>query len=561
MDERLIKSVDVKVQKKSGFDKSHMNLFTTKVGTLTPILCDEVIPNTTTSLKLNISASLPPLASDTFMRCDLKAEAFFVPARILVPQYENWLTGTKVANTPTGNSISEALLPVLQFQTDAPTKPGTLADYLGFRAFESGATQGSSPQVTMLPFIAYHTIYDEWYRNTLVQKSVFKETFTANNPGAHIGYYARNCKNIGLYTVTNFSANTFASNNVSAMTLNDGVLLTDLRQRNFGADYFTTATPSPQNGADQKLTMNLTDGGVNGESITGSTSFTIAALRAANSMQQFLERNNLAGNRFVDQLKAQYGATLNSGIAQRPVLLGSASFNVYSKGIAQTSTPGSGVTSGSTNNPMYSVGSEYGQAKCVGNDFIIKNFTAMEPGYIMVLVSLVPKVTYGTGIRRYLTHYIADGSQTDMANPILQNVGNQPIYAYELGSQAGYITNPASNPTVFGYTERYAEYKTCEDEVHGLLRDGQNLASFALQRTFSGNPTLGTEFITIPTDYLDQVSAVKGDISKYGVWIDSYLDYKQSMPLARYAVPSLQDPAYEHGVDVTIPRGGTQIRG
>ena len=62
--------VPVKVQKKSGFDKSHMNLLTTQVGTLTPILVDEVIPNETVNLKVNLSASLPPLASETFMRVE-----------------------------------------------------------------------------------------------------------------------------------------------------------------------------------------------------------------------------------------------------------------------------------------------------------------------------------------------------------------------------------------------------------------------------------------------------------------------------------------------------------
>ena len=64
--------VPVKVQKKSGFDKSFQNLFTSKVGTITPILVDELIPNSTVHLKAAITAALPPLASDTFMRCKLK---------------------------------------------------------------------------------------------------------------------------------------------------------------------------------------------------------------------------------------------------------------------------------------------------------------------------------------------------------------------------------------------------------------------------------------------------------------------------------------------------------
>ena len=104
------------------------------------------------------------------------------------------------------------------------------------------------------------------------------------------------------------------------------------------------------------------------------------------------------------------------------------------------------------------------------------------------------------------------------------------------------------------------------DEVHGLLRDKASLASFALQRTFGSfgitpgaSPRIGSEFLQIPTDYLDQVAAVSTDISQYGYWCDTYFDYKVSMPLARYSVPSLQDPAYEHGEDVVLDRSGKQL--
>lgn len=72
MDKNLYSKTTVKVQKRSGFDKSHQNLFTAKVGTLVPILVDELIPNSTVDLEAAISAQLPPLASDTFMRCKLK---------------------------------------------------------------------------------------------------------------------------------------------------------------------------------------------------------------------------------------------------------------------------------------------------------------------------------------------------------------------------------------------------------------------------------------------------------------------------------------------------------
>ena len=83
-------SIKVKIPDKSGFDKSHRNSGTLNCGTITPILCDEVIPGTRASLRLNLAAQFPPLVSDTYMNCKLKAEAFFVPSRLLRASFEDW---------------------------------------------------------------------------------------------------------------------------------------------------------------------------------------------------------------------------------------------------------------------------------------------------------------------------------------------------------------------------------------------------------------------------------------------------------------------------------------
>lgn len=190
---------------------------------------------------------------------------------------------------------------------------------------------------------------------------------------------------------------------------------------------------------------------------------------------------------------------------------------------------------------------------------MIDNFTANESGYIFVMVSLVPKVTYGSGVDSKFLRYISSGDdRADMANPILQNIGNEPI-------PVTLIAEPDSQSMtdIFGYTDRYANFMTKQDEVHGLLRDGESLESFALQRTFSipqgSDVNISKDFIEISPYYLDQVAAVSQSISNYGCWIDSWLDYKVVMPLARYSIPSLQNPATEHGDNVTIIEGGSRI--
>lgn len=544
--------VPIKVQKKSGFDKSFQNLFTAKVGTIVPILTDEVIPNTTVNLRMAITTQLPPLASDTFMRVKQKYAAFFVPHRILMPGFEQWLCGS--TNPAASGTAVKIRVPMIN-TTTAKLGVGSLGDYLGFKMTQ---TVGSNINVGInaLPFLAYHKIYDDWFRNSLVQKPLFVDDVIAGN----VDYKASNSNrvvpcfhsgdayNYRIDAVPGTSAPTVDSEHSPLFA--DGVSILDLRQANFGIDLYTSCTPSPQNGQAQSVSFTVPAEG-------GESAFTISALRAANSIQQFLERNNLAGNRLVDYVKAQYGANLSDSIAQRAVLLGSGSFDVYSKGIYQTNAEMSQAETSvevNTNNPFKSVAAKYGSAFVDGNDLVIKNFTAMEPGYIMVVTWLSPKVTYSTGIDPMLLRYMSGAdTQSDMANPILQNVGNEPIYAYQLNS------NQVNSKAVFGYNERYCNWKDKTDEVHGILRDKSTLQSFALQRTFDSNVTLGSDFLKIPTNYLDQVASVDGDISNYGYWCDTYFDYKVSMPLARYSVPSLQDPAYEHGEDIVIDRSGKQL--
>ena len=98
-----------------------------------------------------------------------------------------------------------------------------------------------------------------------------------------------------------------------------------------------------------------------------------------------------------------------------------------------------------------------------------------------------------------------------------------------------------------------------EDELHGLVRDGSSLQSFALQRSFTGSPQINSAFLEIPTDYMDQVTSVNSTISTYGCWMDCYFDYKVAQPLAKYSLPSLQDPAYEHGKTITVHKGGFKL--
>lgn len=196
-----------------------------------------------------------------------------------------------------------------------------------------------------------------------------------------------------------------------------------------------------------------------------------------------------------------------------------------------------------------------GRAVASGADNLINHFDINEPGYIMVFGWVAPRAVYGTGISRLVRRY-TDGAGTlvEMANPLLQNIGNQPIYEYELTG------NTFSN-RVFGYTDRYADFMTLPDKVFGELRDGGNMDMFALQRSFdrSHAVTISSDFLQIKPNALNNILAYSEDETYNVAIVSAAFDYKVVQPLAEYSIPSLQDPAYEHGQNVVVHRGGLRM--
>lgn len=550
-------TIRVKVPNRSGFDKTHRNSGTMTCGTITPILFDEVVPSTRLSLRLPITVQLPPLASDTYMNLKLKVEAFFVPMRLLCKSFEDFFSDNAPYEGAMGSTgIYTDLVPrVPYFVTGSgyiSTGPGSLADYLGVRSFD--AQVGA---LNALPFAAYHLVYQEWYRNPRVQKAPFVPALGAASAvrqkiySMPSTYFADSTSAASLYQGYISPAISFSS--VSDTLLNDGVSIFALRQRNFGQDYFTGARLTAQQGP--AVTV---DTAVVPDPVTAGdqTRMTISALRAANSLQMFKERNMLPSSRYIDQVKARYGATLSDGVAQRPICIGTGSYDVLSTGISQTASAGTGT--GSVN-PFDSVAAQYGRAYASGSDFIIKDFTANEPGYILVNATLVPEVTYNTGLDRMFLRYTGPGSITDMANNLLQNVGDQPVYQWELAGNSGTYFNH-----IVGYQDRFADFMYKSNSVHGLLSasgvtpGSPSLSSFVLQRGFTGASPLdlSSAFLEIPKNFLDPVFAVSSGVSGFSAWYDAMLQYKVSMPLAEFSIPSLQDPAYEHGQTISLRRNG-----
>lgn len=564
----------VQIKNKSGFDLAHSNFLTQTCGTLTPVCVVPMLPNDSISLGFMSQVKLPPMATSFYGRVDYRLEAFFVPYRILWGGWENFLT--MPTNDPYGTqAIRPKYLPNLLFAGDGADsafvsrlndtfKRGSLADYLGFKGVPHLDKTGNAKFAVnnIMPFLAYHKIYDDWYRNANIQKPVFTRSETptkslsslpwnpkyttvlaASSPltdgGGNSGWsHDEVTGNREILKQFGFNLNFRYSDTLVTPEFADGSDLFTLRQRNWSRDYFTTATLYPQQNG-------LTGGaGVTSSVSAGSTTFTISQLRQANILQKWLERNNIAGERYADQIRATFGVLPSDAMLDRPIFLGGSNFGIYTNSIAQNA----GGDAGNSSNPFRGeVGSDAGQTSGFGKDSLIDKFTATEHGIIMVLGSIVPHQTYSTGSSRMF------GMSTfaDIPNPMFEGLGEEAVYKEELTSDMVAVNQ------VFGYTQQYAWMKYMNDEVHGLLVDNESLQSFCLQRSFDRTVKLDSSFIQIPTDFLDQVMSVAAKASGFCCWNNMYFDIKKTSLLSQYTIPTLGEQPNTH--TETVPNTGRYL--
>lgn len=533
----LFNRIPVQVQNRSGFDMSHSRYFTATTGTLTPCLCAEILPADRISLGVFAAVNLPPMASNFVGRIDAHIEYFFVPNRIVYGGWQRVMTQNQ-ADDPSVIDSTPTVVPSLDvsnyeaymsevYEEDYKTystllsKAGGLADYLGLRLSQSVLHSTTENfKLNLLPFLAYHKIWDDWYRDSRIQKPCFP-TFDGSSDDDTLDLY-----NLPFKRLVNTVDLTPSTPEYLGFDLFNGVNLFYLHQRNWMKDYFTNASRYPQSNSPAKVMFDT----------SGSTgSFSIAALRAANSLQLFMERNNIAGFKYGDQIYAQYGVTPSDAVFQKAVYLGRQVIPVYNTAVVQTSNAQAGT---GTASQFSSVGTEYGRSQALGDGSIVDSFEAKEHGYLIGIFSLVPHAVYSSGTARHFSRYGVESYPF----PILAGVGDQDIWMSEVTS----ATSPQHWNTTFGYTQRFSEMKYIDDTVHGLLRDGENLAYMVMQRSFAVPQTVNSRFIEIPTNYLDQCFAVSEEVSGFSCWVNLYQSLRMSRALPAYSIPSLEAPKDTH---------------
>lgn len=543
---KIFESVPIKVQNKNGFDLSHLNCGTSKCGQLVPVLCKLLPPNSDFTLGINMEVNLPPLATNFFGRIDAIVEGFVVPCSILYGGWKRFISNQQNTMISSAQDSVSWNLPIFVYN---PNNDNTLNkpfwnsysinenvfEYLGFRMDGPPSQDSLSYNMNMMPALAYHMIWDTYYRNKQVTKTIFE--VNPNEAGLDVA------QKVSLIWHSHYTSNNkfgFLGDAIIDVQFPDGKYVWQTRQRNYARDYFTASTPKPQQGNGSTLKFSVTNN-------TGE--FSISALRSANALQKFLETNNLSGD-YAEMMRNRWGTRPIDADFDEPYYLGRVVVPIYQHSIYQQDS------SAKTDavNPFAkqgAIGVKGASAGFSGSGNIGKYHNTTW-SYVMCLFSLVPHAMYSSGVNRELT-MIELG---DFPAPELQSVGNEAIKSYELKFDTSDQTAFESYGD-FAYIPRYSRFKYMDDEVHAELRIGKTLDSFVLQRNIANGPTLSTSFLEIPQDALDDVFAVSTSSMNLSCWYEIYFDFKVSMPLADFCIPTLGDIGDTHTIKTT--QGGSRL--
>jgi len=585
---KIFEEAPIKVQNRNGFDLSHTHAGTSKCGQLVPVLTKLLPPNTTVSLGVNAEVNLPPLVAPFYGKIDFAIEGFVVPLSILYggwkqfisnqemtqfPSSQAFLTPSTYQNTTTESSSSNVVghnginlrndgyaLPVFDFNAvrsgdtanfnTLSSRNENIYDYFGASFVSSQTPLSLEFRMSLMPAIAYHKICDTFYRNTKITRTWFavNPNFNRENltPEQSI-----NSKNVSLIWHSFYSESSTAYAGASPLftstdnlTFPDGVSVFSTRQRPWMRDYFTSAVPSPQQGGYSELKFSV-------DTTSGDGSFTISALRVANSLQKFLETNNLGGE-YDEMIRNRWGIRPIDADFDEPHYLGRLVIPVYQHTISKNdSSIGASESTERQVNPFTSLGilgSKAGSGQANGEGSICDNFNISTWSYLMCIASLYPHASYNWGVNRELTMT----KLGDFPAPELQSVGMEDIKLYEI-----YGVNGTDFNETFGYIPRYSRFKYMDDRVSGELRPSKTLRQYSIQRNFLTKPQLGTQFTLINNSALDNVLATTTAEMNLTCWWEIYFSLHVVMPLADYCIPTLGELQDTHTIKSTV--GGSRL--
>lgn len=461
------------------FNLTHDVKSSMQFGNLCPMCCIEVLPGDKFKIGADLLAKFAPLIAPTMHGFSMFMHYFFVPNRIIWPNWERFITQDITA--------TEFAPPYIQID-EVGFGYTKLCNYFGIPS-PTLNSWARGEMISALPFAAYLKIYNEYYRD--------------QNLIPYVG--------IGV---------------TDDVQLQDGdnsaeiLKLTELRVRSYEHDYFTSCLPFSQKGASVNIPINMGDVRVafNGEfpesgnytaddgtlvnvpretptnpanwpwlddtlfAKTSDNTYNaeINDLRKAIVLQQFLELSARGGTRYTEMNKAHWNVQSPDSRLQRPeYITGVRSDFMITETLATASSEDMPQSNMSGNGVSYTSG-KFG------------SYYATEHGFIIGICSVLPKTAYYQGIARMWSRL---KSPIDYPWPSFAHLGEQEVLNREIfaGTNLGDDT--------FGYLPRYAEMKDIPNRISGDMVSSLKFWNDA--RKFGSMPVLNQEFIECPPDATD----------------------------------------------------------
>jgi hypothetical protein len=256
--------------------------------------------------------------------------------------------------------------------------------------------------------------------------------------------------------------------------------------------------------------------------LSTATAATINQLRQSFQIQKLLERDARGGTRYTEIVRAHFGVVSPDARLQRPEYLGGGSTLITINPIPQTSATGDSTPQGNL--------AAYGTALAYNHGF---TYSATEHGVILGLVAVRADLTYQQGLPRMWSR----STRYDFYFPAFATLGEQAVLNKEI-----YCTGTATDDDVFGYQERWAEYRYKPSQITGLFRStaAGTLDAWHLAQNFGTLPTLSDTFIE-DRPPVDRIVAIGAEANGQQFLLDAFFDIKQARPMPMYSVPGLID--------------------
>ena len=504
----------------SAFDLSREQKLSCKLGELVPTYLEEVLPGDQFRVKTESLVRFAPMLAPVMHRVDVFMHYFFIPNRIIWSEWEDFISGDRDGDI-TGVPIT---FPTVNANGSWASTAGDnkLADYLGLPIQELGNNLTPAFPVSQLPFRAYQQVYNDYYRDPNLEEEVDFSTYTNF-------IQLRNRKWEKDYLT---SALPFVQRGVAAGVPID---INYLPQSNIFNSNGNTPSSSRPIGTDPNGKLGYDSSSLNGtfvnqariENLESSLDFQINELRKASALQRWLEKQALGGYRYIETIYSHFGVKSSDRRLQRAEYLGGGKTPVLISEVLNTSA----TTYDNTEMPQ---GTMTGHGISAGESISFQT-SIEEHGYIMGIMSIMPKPVYMNGVHR---HWLRN-DKFDYYWPELANLGEQEVKDVEV-----MVTdNAVTNDSTFGYQQRYAEYKYGRSTVHGDFRN--TLDYWHMARVFAkdGNgdgPDLNAAFMDCDhfDDSISNVFAVD-DVQVDTCWVQLYHDVKARRPMPYFANPSL----------------------